>query len=198
MEAFIFALALTAISELGDKTQFASLALVAHYKRPMMVLAGCFLGFLVVDGLSAYLGEILYYLLDHRFIRFISAALFFTLAFFVATKKAESKLGVKERGALTPILTSMLTIMLLELGDKTQLTTTLLSARFGDAYSVMVGVLLALTLIVGLTVSVGKKIMENLPINLVKLLAALAYTLGGAILLFEGATGLELALLQYG
>ncbi|MFN3622078.1 MAG: TMEM165/GDT1 family protein, partial [Nitrososphaerales archaeon] len=159
-EVFLLSIALIAVSELGDKTQFASLALVAHFKQPMKVLAGCFLGFLIIDGFSAYLGEVLYYLLDRRILRFVSSAIFFTLAFVVATQKAEAKPNVKERGTLTPVLTSMLTIMLLELGDKTQLTTALLSARFGNALSVIVGVLLTLTLIVGLTITIGKKIIE--------------------------------------
>ncbi|MEM3387087.1 MAG: TMEM165/GDT1 family protein [Nitrososphaerales archaeon] len=195
-EAFILALALTAISELGDKTQFASLALVAHFKQPIMVLAGCFLGFLVVDGFSAYLGEVLYYILDRRILRFISSAIFFVLAFVIASQKAEAKVNVKERGIFTPVLTSMLTIMLLELGDKTQLTTALLSARFGDGLSVIVGVLLALMLIVGLTITIGKKIIEHLPLPMVRRLTVAAYVFGGLILLFEGISGLELALLQ--
>jgi putative Ca2+/H+ antiporter (TMEM165/GDT1 family) len=196
-ESLLLALALTALSELGDKTQFASLALTAHFKRPAVVLIGCFLGFLIVDGFSAYLGEMLYYLLDRRFIRFVSAALFFALALFTAIQKAESKPAVRERGVLTPILTCMFTIMLLELGDKTQLTTILLSAKFGDALSVIIGVLTALMLILGLTVGIGKKVVEHLPMRTVKWLTTLAYALGGGILLFEGITGLELALRSF-
>jgi len=68
----------------------------------------------------------------------------------------------------------MITIILLELGDKTQLTTILLSARFGEALSVIIGVLVALMLILGITVSVGKKIVEFLPVRTVKQLTALA------------------------
>jgi len=102
LDALFLALALTAISELGDKTQFASLALTTHFKRPAVVLTGCFLGFLIVDGFSAYLGEMLYYLLDHRLIRFVAAAVFFALAFFTAIQKAESKAVVREIGVLTP------------------------------------------------------------------------------------------------
>lgn len=195
-EAFLLALTLTAISELGDKTQFASLALVAHFKRPMTVLAGCLLGILIIDGFTAYLGEALYYLLDHRVLRFASATVFITLAFIVAFQKAESKPDVKKRGFSTPILTSMLTIMLLEFGDKTQLTTALLSARFGEALPVIAGVLLAILLILGLTISIGKKLIERLPICIIKRLTVLAYVLGGVVLLIEGITGLEFALLH--
>jgi len=195
LESLLVALALTALSELGDKTQFASLALTAHFKRPAVVLMGCFLGLLIVDGFSAYVGELLHYLVDRRFVRFVSAALFFALALFAALQKAESKLDVREKSLLTPILTSMFTIMLLELGDKTQLTTILLSARFGDALSVLIGVLAALMLILGLTVSIGKKIIERLPIRTVKWLTTLAYVIGGGVLLFEAISGLELALL---
>jgi putative Ca2+/H+ antiporter (TMEM165/GDT1 family) len=196
LEPLLLAVVLTALSELGDKTQFASLALIAHFKRPAAVLTGCFFGLLIVDGFSAYLGEAIYYLLDQRFIRFASAALFFALALFTALQKVEGKPSVKERGVFTPVLTSMFTMMLLELGDKTQLTTILLSARFGDALSVLIGVLAALMLILGLTVSVGNKIVKHLPLRTVRWLATLAYAVGGAILLFEGVTGLELTLLQ--
>ena len=196
MESLLVALALTALSELGDKTQFASLALTTHFKQPSLVLIGCFLGLLIVDGFSAYLGELFYHMVDQRFIRFVSAALFFTLALFTAIQKTESKPTIREKSLLTPILTSMITIMILELGDKTQLTTILLSARFGDALSVIIGVIAAIMLILGLTVSVGKKIVERLPIRRVKCLTTLAYALGGGILLFEAISGLELALLR--
>ncbi len=194
MESLLLAAALTALSELGDKTQFASLALTAQFKRPMAVLTGGFFGFLIVDGFSAYLGEVIYYLLDQKLIRLASAALFFALALFTAIQNVESETSVKERGVLTPILTSMFTIMLLELGDKTQITTILLSARFGDALSVLVGVLAALMFILGLTVSVGNRVVKRLPLRIVKSLTTLAYALGGGIMLFEGITGLELAL----
>jgi len=197
LESLLLAAALTALSELGDKTQFASLALTAQFKRPLVVLTGGFFGFLIVDGFSAYLGEVIYYLLDQKFIRFASAALFFALALFTAIQKVESEPSIKERSVLTPLLTSMFTIMLLELGDKTQITTILLSARFGDAFSVLLGVLAALMLILGLTVSVGSSVVEHLPLHIVKWLTTLAYALGGGIMLFEGITGLELALRSF-
>ncbi len=195
-EAFIIALALTVVSELGDKTQFATLALVVQFKRPALVLAGCFLGFLIIDGFSAYVGAILYYLLDHRILRSVSAAIFFALASVVATQKAKAKSDVKERGIFTPFITSMLTIMVLELGDKTQITTALLTARFGEALPVIVGVLLALMFVIGLTITVGKKIIERLPIRMVRQLTVLAYVAGGVVLSVEVITGLEFALLQ--
>jgi len=194
LEPLLLAAALTALAELGDKTQFASLALTAQFKRPTAVLIGGFFGFLIIDGFSAYLGEVIYYLLDQKFIRLASAALFFALAIFTAIQKVESEPSVKERGVLTPILTSMFTIMLVELGDKTQITTILLSARFGDALSVLIGVLVAFILILGLTVSVGSRVIKRLPLRIVKWLTTLAYALGGWIMLFEGITGLELAL----
>jgi len=164
------------------------LALTALFKRVAAVLAGCFFGFLVADALSAYLGVVLYYLIDQKFIGFASAALFFALALFTATQKAEGKPTVKESGVFAPVLTSMFTIMLLEIGDKTQLTTVLLSARFGDALSVIIGVLAAFMLISSITVYVGSRVVERLSLRIVKWLTTLAYALGGGILLFEGVT----------
>ncbi len=194
-EIFILAFTLIFVSEIGDKTQLAALALVAQFRRPSQILLGCMLGFLIIDGLSAFLGELLYYTIDGRLLRFVSAALFLILASHIAAKKLDTEQAASKKGARAAVLTSILTIMLLEFGDKTQLSTILLSARFGSAYIVLAGVLAALLLIVGLTILLGRVFVQCFSLRVMKWLSVALYTLGGLILLFEGVTGLELALL---
>jgi putative Ca2+/H+ antiporter (TMEM165/GDT1 family) len=48
---------LVLVSEMGDKTQIASLALAAQSAFPLMVFLGALLGFLLVNGIGAFTGE---------------------------------------------------------------------------------------------------------------------------------------------
>ena len=48
---------LVLVSEMGDKTQIASLALAAQSTFPLMVFLGAILGFLAVNAIAAIMGE---------------------------------------------------------------------------------------------------------------------------------------------
>jgi putative Ca2+/H+ antiporter (TMEM165/GDT1 family) len=45
------------LAEMGDKTQFATIALAAHYATPLLVIAGTTLGMLIADVPAVFLGN---------------------------------------------------------------------------------------------------------------------------------------------
>ncbi|HTY13169.1 MAG TPA: TMEM165/GDT1 family protein [Candidatus Omnitrophota bacterium] len=71
------------LAELGDKTQFATLALTAQYGSPLLVWSGATLGMIVVNALAVFAGNWVKRFLREDHIRWISAAVF--LAFGVYT-----------------------------------------------------------------------------------------------------------------
>lgn len=64
------------IAEMGDKTQFATIALGARFDAPVTVTAGTTLGMMIANVPAVFLGEALARRLDFRKIRWASAALF--------------------------------------------------------------------------------------------------------------------------
>lgn len=74
---FLTTAALFFLAEMGDKTQFATVALGARFHSAVMVTLGTTLGMLVSDGLAVFLGERLAHRVQGRWLRLVAALLFF-------------------------------------------------------------------------------------------------------------------------
>jgi len=72
---FVTSFSLVALMELGDKTQFAVVALASQYDE-MMVFLGMMLAFILVTGLGVVLGATLLRRLPTRYLKVGSSALF--------------------------------------------------------------------------------------------------------------------------
>ena len=68
------------LAEMGDKTQLATVAMVAHYANPIPVVIGTTLGMLVADVPAVFIGDKLGEKLPMRLIRTIVAIIFAALA----------------------------------------------------------------------------------------------------------------------
>ncbi len=67
------------LTELGDKTQVAAIALAAHYAQPIAVFSGVLLALAVVDGLSILLAGHVGKRLPISKVKMVSAILFIVL-----------------------------------------------------------------------------------------------------------------------
>jgi len=67
---------LVTMMELGDKTQFAVIALAADFSSPVLVFIGMMLAFLVVTGVGVFFGARLLKLLPMRHVKKATSALF--------------------------------------------------------------------------------------------------------------------------
>ena len=75
----------------------------------------------------------------------------------------EKEEDIKESRHNSLVLTSFLMITLMELGDKTQLVTMTLAARYGSMIGVFIGTILALMTLSSIAVIMGKAISERVP-----------------------------------
>jgi putative Ca2+/H+ antiporter (TMEM165/GDT1 family) len=65
------------LAEMGDKTQFATIALGARFHSAVTVTLGTTLGMLASDGLAVFLGDRLSSKVQGRWLRIVAAGLFF-------------------------------------------------------------------------------------------------------------------------
>ena len=72
---------LVALMELGDKTQFAVIALAADLSSPVLVFVGMMSAFLVITGISVFLGAKFLRRLPMNHVRRVTAALFVFFGF---------------------------------------------------------------------------------------------------------------------
>ena len=77
--AFIAALTAFFLAEMGDKTQFATMALAARYQDFVAVVCGTTAGMMIADAPAVWIGDRLSTVIPVRLMRLLSAALFFVV-----------------------------------------------------------------------------------------------------------------------
>lgn len=143
MEAFLASLALVALGEIGDKTQLLSFALANRYRAHWAILAGITLATLINHGLSAWLGVWLTHLVPLHWMQWILGGSFIALGLWMLIPDKKDELE-KER-TWGPFIASFVLFFLAEIGDKTQIATIALAARFpADFAAVLSGTTLGM------------------------------------------------------
>ncbi|MCD6509308.1 MAG: TMEM165/GDT1 family protein [Thermoprotei archaeon] len=167
IEALTVAFSLVFLAELGDKTQLTVIALSAK-EEPLRVLLGAMGAFVLISCLSVLLGNALTAIIPLIFIRALSGLVFIALGLFTLVRSDVLEDG--ERCAKgTGLLKCFSLVCLMELGDKTQLTTVMISARYGDLLAVTSGVLLAFLAVTTLGVLLGAKLLKKIPKRLLNI-----------------------------
>jgi len=85
---------------------------------------------------------------------------------------------------------SLVTVM--ELGDKTQFTSFVLAARYGNPLMVFAGIMLGSALITGSGVVIGKALMRFVPERYLRYIAAALFLIFGAIFLASAMMGIQI------
>ena len=133
MEAFLRSLLLVALGEIGDKTQLLSFALASRYRTHWPILAGVVLATLINHGLSAWLGVWLTHLVPLLWLKWFLAASFIALGLWMLIPDREEELENGRKWG--PFVASFVLFFLAEIGDKTQLATIALGARYPDQFA---------------------------------------------------------------
>ena len=180
VESFAVAFILALFSEIADKTQLVILGLALRYKSPFKVFFGALSAHVGMDGIAILIGAFLGASLDLSIVRYVVAAAFIMLGGYTFIKVYQNK--SKKEGKIktkTPFLGTFVLVLLSELGDKTQITSGLLAAKYLQPVSIFLGFVLALTIAIGLNVFIGSKIAEKLPRKTIKMTTSILFIIFG-------------------
>nr|WP_255539730.1 TMEM165/GDT1 family protein [Polynucleobacter sp. MWH-Creno-3A4] len=167
-----------ALAEMGDKTQLLSLMLAARYpKQAIAIIAGIFIATIANHACAALLGHWLTIMVSPDVMRWILGLSFLGIGLWLLVPDhiddaAGSK--VADRAWQVFLLTVGL-FFLAEMGDKTQIATIALGARYQDVFSVTVGTTLGMMLANAPAVWVGQKFTQRMPIKWVHAVAAVTF-----------------------
>ena len=143
MEAFLIAAGVVALAEIGDKTQLLSLMLAARYRSPWAISAGIFIATLFNHALAATVGESVFEWIGPDWMRWTVGLSFIAMAVWILIpdRLDEDEEGSAEKKLRRYGVFVMTTVLffLLEMGDKTQVATAILAARFNDLTPVVLG-----------------------------------------------------------
>lgn len=183
MLSFWYSFFLITLAEMGDKTQLVALSFATKYK-PAKVLIGIFIGTLVIHFLSVIVGEKVSGFIPMQYLK-VTVGLSF-IGFGIWTLKGdtcgENKKGVSRFG---PIATVAIAFFLAELGDKTQLATISLAARYRSFFGVWLGSTFGMVVADGIAIMVGVIAGKKLPERLIKYISTGIFIVFGALIIFE-------------
>jgi putative Ca2+/H+ antiporter (TMEM165/GDT1 family) len=183
LSAFLTTAGVVAVAEIGDKTQLLSLLLAARFHRPWPILAGILAATVANHLVAAALGVWLEDLLSPGVLRWVLIASFLAMAVWtLIPDKLEEDAAPKSRrwGAF---LTTLAMFFVAEIGDKTQLATTALAARYDAVLLITAASTLGLMLANVPVVFLGKALMRRIPLRLARYIAAAAFLLLAVALL---------------
>jgi len=184
MEAFLVSTGIVALAEMGDKTQLLALILAARFKKPWPIVAGILVATLVNHALAGAAGAWVSTLISPQMLRWILGASFLAMAawMLVPDKVEADEDGKPPRYGV--FLTTVLVFFLAEMGDKTQIATVMLAARYDAIASVVAGTTLGMMLANAPVVWLGERVTRLLPLRAVHIVSALIFAgLGLAALL---------------
>jgi putative Ca2+/H+ antiporter (TMEM165/GDT1 family) len=191
LEALFFSTAIVALAEMGDKTQLLSFVLAAKLKRKVPIALGILLATLANHFLAGYVGAWLASLVSPRTLKWIIALSFFAFGAW-ALKPDELKEDQKLRGAGV-FLTSCIAFFLVEMGDKTQLATIALAARYDSLVAVVLGTTLGMMIANVPAVWMGEALARRVNMKVLRWIAAGLFVLLGVLALIGGDSALRVS-----
>ncbi len=178
MEAIISSFALVAVSEMGDKTQLLAFSLAGKYRRPWVVMAGILAATLLNHALASGVGSWVAAHVPPRLMAAVLGATFIGFGLWTLKPDALEEDGRPAR--FGPFLTTAVLFFLAEMGDKTQLATVALGARYHSVALVTAGTTLGMLASDGLAVFLGEKLATRAPMRWIRVAAAgLFFAFGG-------------------
>jgi Ca2+/H+ antiporter, TMEM165/GDT1 family len=182
MHAFLVSAILVALAEMGDKTQLLSLVLAARFRRPWPIVLGVLAATVANHALAAGIGAWLTQVLGPQTIRYSVAASFLGMA---AWALVPDKPGTATpKAGLGVFAATCMAFFLAEMGDKTQLATVALAARYATVVPVVIGTTLGMLAANVPVIFAGERIAARLPLVLLRRMAAALFALLGILALF--------------
>ncbi|MFO1321375.1 MAG: TMEM165/GDT1 family protein [Burkholderiales bacterium] len=186
MEAFLVSTGLVALAEIGDKTQLLSLVLAARLRRPGAITAGILVATLLNHALAGAVGRWVAALAGPDVLRWGVGLAFLAMALWVwiPDKLDESD---EPKSHASAFVTTLIAFFLAEMGDKTQIATVALAARYPSLPAVVAGTTLGMMLANVPVVLAGHRFAGRLPLRWIRGVTSALFAGLGAVALLGSA-----------
>ena len=188
MEAFLVSTGLVALAEIGDKTQLLAFLLAARFRKPWPICLGILIATLVNHAFAGLLGSWITAQVSPQTMRWVLGIGFLAMAgWTLIPDKIDAETEGGGRLKLGVLGTTIVAFFMAEMGDKTQIATVALAARFNDLIAVVAGTTLGMMLANVPAVFIGDRLAGKIPVRLVHGIAAVIFAvIGVATLLGVG------------
>ena len=179
LEPLLVSTGVVAIAEIGDKTQLLAIVLAAKFRKPLPIILGILAATMLNHAAAATLGYLVAQWLSGRTFQIVVGAAFLAMAAWALIPDKDEE-GAADRSRGGVFLTTLVAFFLVEIGDKTQIATSLLAARFHEIAMVTAGTTLGMMLANVPAVLLGEAATRVVPLHIVRIVAAAIFALIGA------------------
>ncbi len=175
METFLVSAAVVALGEIGDKTQLLALVLAARLRKPWPIVAGILVATLANHALAGYLGNLFRTFVPDEILRWFVALSFFAVAAWALKPDTldEEEPSPASRWGVFGV--TVVAFFVAEMGDKTQVATIVLAAKFASLAAVVLGTTFGMLLANVPVVLLGKAASIRIPFKGIRIAAALLF-----------------------
>ena len=185
MEAFLVSTGVVALGEMGDKTQLLAIVLAATFRKPIPIIAGILVATLANHAAAGAVGGWVAQALGPDLLRWVIGVSFLVMAgwMLIPDKIDDDAASGKQRFGVFG--TTVVAFFLAEMGDKTQIATVALAARYIDIVQVVLGTTFGMMLANVPAVYLGNKIAKKVSMPLVHGVAAIIFAILGVLTLYN-------------
>ncbi|MEK8051886.1 TMEM165/GDT1 family protein [Ideonella sp. DXS22W] len=188
MEAFLVSTGIVALGEMGDKTQLLAVLLAAKFRKPVPIILGILVATLANHAAAGWLGGWIAALLGPTVLRWVIGLGFLAMAAWMLVPDQiddEAEGGVQRFGVFG---TTVIAFFLAEMGDKTQIATVALAARYTSLLAVVAGTTLGMMLANVPAVLLGDQVAKRVSMRMVHAVAAMIFAVLGLLTLANVGT----------
>ena len=175
MQAFLISTGIVALAEMGDKTQLLALLLAARFKRPWPIVLGIFVATVLNHAMAGALGACVTTQISPQTLRYILGASFIAMAVWMLVPDKLDDEADSQKPRFGVFGTTVVLFFLAEMGDKTQIATVMLAARFDAYIAVVAGTTLGMMLANAPVVWLGERMTRLVPLRVVHLVSAAVF-----------------------
>jgi putative Ca2+/H+ antiporter (TMEM165/GDT1 family) len=172
MEAFLVSTVVVALGEIGDKTQLLALMLAARLRRPVPIILGIAVATLFNHSLAGMAGAWVRDIVPAIYLRWLLALSFVIVAVWALKPDKIDDNAPVSYSHLGAFMVTVVAFFLAEIGDKTQIATVMLAARFDNLVAVIAGTTLGMLIADVPVVLIGKLAANRIPFKAVRIVAA--------------------------
>lgn len=183
LEAFAVSTGVVALGEIGDKTQLLALVLAARFRRPLPIVLGILLATLANHAAASAFGAWVQAMVPAGALRWGLAASFLAMAAWVLKPDELDDTETPPASALGVFGITVLAFFLAEMGDKTQIATVVMAAKYASLFTVTAGTTLGMMLSNVPVVLLGERAMKWLPLAWVRRGTAAVFAALGVLVL---------------
>jgi len=185
LEAFLVSTGVVALGEMGDKTQLLAIVLAATFRKPWPIIFGILVATLANHAAAGLLGGWVAQALGPDILRWVIGLSFLIMAgWMLIPDKLDNGAG-KTTQRFGVFGTTLIAFFIAEIGDKTQLATVALAARYTDLVQVVIGTTLGMMLANVPAVLLGNRIATRVSMKLVHGIAAAIFAVLGVLTLLN-------------